>query len=924
MNNQHQHQSFHCPSPTCSWIIHANQIPHFDKLSTTNLHKELQKRLRSHLSSLHALSAPSTLPPAALDSCHLHICTLCDSWTAKGAIHLSHGRLLQHQKLKHAPPVRTTRSSVLLQQAFHSPNSTDNSWSTALAWLDTLQLQPPPFRYNCWHNLRTSDKDIIFDCFDTLLQTLIQTNITPDPDDSAAWPAYEKHADPLWNLTFMFQFLVLCPIRECTTATLRQIIKTRITLFRHGRIQQLYDHAMTASRIPLPTTLRTSTLDIDDILAADDPDDFDNNPISFDTRTTASAQRAADCDNYATATSRLRREMPVATLDPATVQHIVHTLYPDKLPPHESNAPSQRTTRSVTASTNHSFSLDAKTVKRALSKIRKGTAAGPFADYTDFLRAFALHISADSDDDPDNTTSTPFLDIFIATIQILLDGNLSESIATPFRSAYFLALHKDALNPLKLRPLGIGTAFRRIIGSIIMAHHNESFAAHLLPAGQVGVGISGGINVIAHLTQLLVSRHVSDPAMRTRVLIALDIVNMFNACSRETCRASLQRHFPRLLPFFDLLYSEDNKCWYLDHHGQWNAFLQTEGFAQGCPLSPLFASLVLDEVLRPLQTELAHRARTRKNNGLLGDDNHGSTSATLAYFDDSSAVVPFMDTLFYLDRFAALGAPHGIIISKSKTKILTATDGLSPLSQLPLQLAAPVIQALTSLDANAECTSGLRLVGQPIGGFAYSTQFLQQKSQAFRRLTKQILFGITDPQTQATLFRYCVQSTTDHLLGSDVLLNYDVTDPPAFMNWHSPFSDQIDSTVITFLHRLTAQSDPLPSYAHDLATLPAQLGGLGFRSVAIAAIPAFIIPIARSIRLAITGITHAPTTAHPTTSHLPPPFRRVLLGWEHAPDRLFHLFRSLTPALLDFHLPPEAERTISYPPNLFGTKRSST
>lgn len=860
---------------------------------------------------MHALSTPSILTTSSRDACPLHICDICDSWTAPGAVHLSIGRLHQHCKLKHAPPTRNKRTSELLYNAFASPNSTNNNWTDTLAWLDTIELRPPPFRFNLWHNLHNTDKDIIFECFHTLLQVLLKANVTPDSDESAPWPAFEKHADPLWHLTFMFQFIILCPHREHSTATLRQIIKTRICLFRQGRIQQLFDHAMASTRAITPlTSLRTSTLDIDDILAADDPHDLDNNPIAFDARTTASAQRAADCDNYATATNRLKREMPVATLDPATVQHIVHTLYPEKLPPHEPTVTPQRTTRSSSARTKQPFQLDPKIVRRAMHKIRKGTAAGPFADYTDFLRAFAMHAASNPNDDPDDTT-TANMDTFIATSQLIIDGHLSESVAKHFRSAYFLALHKDTLDPLKLRPIGIGTAFRRIIGSIIMAHHNESFAAHLLPAGQLGVGISGGINVIAHLTQLLVSRHVADPSRCTRVLIALDIVNMFNACSRETCRSSILKHFPRLIPFFDLLYSEDNMCWYLDHQGCWNAFLQTEGFAQGCPLSPLFASLVLDEVLRPLQDELAQRARSRKRSGLFGDDDYGSLSATLAYFDDSSAVVPYDDTFFYLQRFATLGAPHGIIISTSKTKILTTTSGASPIPLLPPQLSAPITQALALLDDGAECTLGLTLVGQPIGGLAYSTQFLHTKCLAFKRLTKQILFGIHDPQTQATLFRHCVQSTTDHLLSSDVLLNYQDDTPPAFMDWHSSFTNQIDNTLALFLQRLAMQSDPLPAYAQDLATLPAQLGGLGFRSASTAAIPAFVIPIARSIRLAIHGLTAPQIGPHPVTSHLPPPFRRALLSWEQAPDRLFHLFRTLAPALLEFHLPPDTDRNVT-------------
>jgi hypothetical protein len=296
---------------------------------------------------------------------------------------------------------------------------------------------------------------------------------------------------------------------------------------------------------------------------------------------------------------------------------------------------------------------------------------------------------------------------------------------------YFLALHKDPKHPEKLHPIGIGTAWCRIIGSIIVAHINQDAAALLLPFGQFSIGISGGIDTIAHLTRILVDRHIKSPLLQTRVLISLDIINMFNSCSRETCQSAISQHFPSLLPFFDAICNSDNKCWYINHLSKWDCFLQTEGFAQGCPLSPLFASLVLTEVLRPLQQELALRATTRFRQGFQGDDLQGSCAATSAYFDDSNSAVAFEDSYFYLTHFMALGKPHGILVSLDKSLILTSTMGSSPLPFLPDHQASPLCQALALLSPNAECTTGLHLVGQPIGNDDFCASFLLQKSQDF-------------------------------------------------------------------------------------------------------------------------------------------------------------------------------------------------
>ena len=124
------------------------------------------------------------------------------------------------------------------------------------------------------------------------------------------------------------------------------------------------------------------------------------------------------------------------------------------------------------------------------------------------------------------------------------------------------------------------------------------------------------------------------------------------------------------------------------------------------------------------------------------------------------------------------------------------------------------------------------------------------------------------------------------------------------MEWHSPFIDQLHTLLCQFLQRLAQQPTPLPHISQTLATLAESLGGLGFRSTSRAAIPAFVVPIARSIRLATNGIK----TTNTTVSHMPPPFRATLRTWEHTADPMFVTFRNLATQLMDFHIPKEDDR----------------
>jgi hypothetical protein len=54
------------------------------------------------------------------------------------------------------------------------------------------------------------------------------------------------------------------------------------------------------------------------------------------------------------------------------------------------------------------------------------------------------------------------------------------------------------IQPKQLQPIGIGTAYRRITGDVITNTFAADFAKLLLPQGQVGIIIHGGIEFLIH------------------------------------------------------------------------------------------------------------------------------------------------------------------------------------------------------------------------------------------------------------------------------------------------------------------------------------------------------------------------------------------------------------------------------------------
>jgi hypothetical protein len=126
-------------------------------------------------------------------------------------------------------------------------------------------------------------------------------------------------------------------------------------------------------------------------------------------------------------------------------------LYPSQI---DTN-PSIRT-RSHTSTkprTNHpKIPISENLIFKTLSKLKPGTAGGPFMDLTDLLKSYTLYrLSPQGNEKP----PCPYIQTFGQVLRLVLMNNIPPSI-TPFLSANrFIALHKDPNDETKLRPLAL-------------------------------------------------------------------------------------------------------------------------------------------------------------------------------------------------------------------------------------------------------------------------------------------------------------------------------------------------------------------------------------------------------------------------------------------------------------------------------------
>jgi hypothetical protein len=218
-----------------------------------------------------------------------------------------------------------------------------------------------------------------------------------------------------------------------------------------------------------------------------------------------------------------------------------------------------------------------------------------------------------------------------------------------------------------------------------------------------------------------------------------------------------------------------------------------EGVSQGYPLSPIFASLVVAQLLQPLDTCLKSCAAACLLDGHTGDDGKGSITHLLGYVDDVSACVSLANLQFLCDNFASIGALLGCFVNPMKTRILTSTSGLFPLPNNHLlnpSLATCIRDMISCYSTKpnnndilgpalpVELTTGFSFLSSPIGFPHFACEYFTAQLTDIQDCIELMSMAISDPHTKLHLFSQCLIQKLPHLLGCYVLYHYDTNNPP--------------------------------------------------------------------------------------------------------------------------------------------------
>lgn len=684
------------------------------------------------------------------------------------------------------------------------------------------------------------------------------------------------------QLQLLFEQLVLFPIPQSKHSNKQQktcinaVVHERLLRFKQGRIRELYHESRS--------------------IQSKSPKEQADHPVDI----LRSAQIAADSDNFKSANARVTKHAPVALINDDNFP-VLEKLHPPSL----DRGCLKPSISTRTGGTRRKIRLTPKSVLHTLSHLNRGKATGIQCDSLD------IYVIASRRLDLSNPTDARRANALASFFNKIINGDVPPQFQTFLRQTYLVALEKDELDKSKLRPLGVPSATRRISAILVVSEYSSTFAEYVLPFNYA-IGVNGGIDVIIKTIQLAVDKYIIEPenanSLPTRSLVSLDITNMFNSISREKLREVIAHKFPSLESFADLIYDGAGETFVKLENGQWTSIPVQEGFSQGCPASPIFAAIVLNEIISQLYPELEARAASRLANGISGDDGLGSLAILLAYVDDVNCVIHHDDIEFFLRRFTELASPLGAVLNTDKTRILTTTTNSSLVQTLlnhddlslvikGKQLEQTIAKYSTSkLDDGSriavEVTDGLRILGVPIGSTSFCSNFILKALQKADSDASKLLSKLDDLQTILRLFSTCTANKVTHLFGCDVYNSNPDELPNAFFLWDSPLTTKFDTMTANLLENIT-NSQALPIYSQIISNMSINQGGLGIQNPRANAIIQYMSTTKRCLQYVHEGIWLGINKPRPL---LPPSITLLYSDWESSQNRSWQIFRKYLPS----------------------------
>lgn len=368
-----------------------------------------------------------------------------------------------------------------------------------------------------------------------------------------------------------------------------------------------------------------------------------------------------------------------------------------------------------------------------------------------------------------------------------------------------VAIRKPGADKKALRPIAMGEILYRFLGRSVARHVATAVGETLCPL-QVGVGMPGGVEIIAHAATMvyesMIKQKHDEPDLvfgdRTAIL-TLDGTNAFNRIGRGTMFRQVLASGLGLTNIFRWGYGKESALCNSDGD---QITISATGVRQGDPLSGIYYAIGF----QPLLTAIAEKE-------CLAD------CTVMAYFDDITITGPvcqLTDAYKYIHQYGPLFGYH---VNCRKSYMLFADRPTDRKKDLRSVLRC-VLDSSGEYELGPVCRcDGVEIVGASIGTDNYIEKMLATKRRA-QQSTLQIIADYTPTHLAFILTTSVVNSKLIHLTRTHQPRQTDDT------------ARRSDRFIDSVLHRYCtkgSEHDEFPAIAKAVRGLPISMGGCGLR-----------------------------------------------------------------------------------------------
>ena len=325
----------------------------------------------------------------------------------------------------------------------------------------------------------------------------------------------------------------------------------------------------------------------------------------------------------------------------------------------------------------------------------------------------------------------------------------------------------------KLRPIAISDPWIRL-GSKLLVNYALPKCQTFLGPHQMGIGKSGGADVIIHTSQLVAS-HIKSNKNSNYCMLAMDCKNAFNSIRRGHISNAINSVCPNLISYFTWAYEKPVELKSSFHS---TPILSSTGVRQGDPLGPLLFSLGVARALDRVRNIHRH-------------------VVVQAYLDDVFIYGTVSDCISTAKLLKYHFVQLGLHFNDNKCNMLGAAD--SP-------------QEHTFNKVN-----GINVLGIPVG----SSEFINEHLQSLLKDQTKILDMIGELESSEAfgILRAAINARPVHTVRG--------LHPSTTLEYARNF----DQLVASALSRIVMTGE-LPADSLSVKSLSTHLGGIGIKDLA--------------------------------------------------------------------------------------------